>query len=107
MPAQQNESTILSLTHASGIFFGFIIPIIIFIVKKDGSEYFNAQIKEALNFQITIGIAFFASEIILGGLILFITPIIYITDLVFCIVAAIAVSKGKDYKYPIALRLVR
>lgn len=33
--------------------------------------------------------------------------IIPIVDIIFCIMAAVAASNGKDYRYPFALRLVK
>jgi uncharacterized Tic20 family protein len=34
-------------------------------------------------------------------------PAVGIVDLIFCILAAVAVSNGQDYRYPFALRLVK
>lgn len=104
---QQNETTILTLTHVSGIIFGFIVSLVIFFIKKDGSEYFNNQIKEALNFQITMAIALFGTSIILSFLSLLTTPVILLINLVLCIQAAIAVNSNQEYKYPVALRLIK
>ena len=33
-------------------------------------------------------------------------PLIYLANLVLCIVAAVGVSKGESYRYPFALRLI-
>jgi uncharacterized protein len=44
-------------------------------------------------------------SIVLIGLLLF--PIILIANLVFSILAAIDVSNGKAYKYPVTLRLIK
>lgn len=42
---------------------------------------------------------------VLIGLLLF--PILWIGDIVFCVIAGIAANKGEDYKYPFTLRLVK
>ena len=34
-------------------------------------------------------------------------PVLMICNLVFCILAAVAVSKGEHYRYPIVLRLLK
>jgi uncharacterized Tic20 family protein len=33
-------------------------------------------------------------------------PVLVVINLVFCILAAVVVSKGEHYKYPFALRLL-
>ena len=104
-----NDNGILALTHASGIIFGFIVPLIMFLVKTDASDYFKAQVKESLNFQITMAIAFIVSGVILTPLLigLLTTPALAIVNLILCIMAALAVKDGKEYKYPFAIRLVK
>jgi len=99
-----DEKTILLLTHLSGIIFSFIVPLVIYLVKTDGSDTFKASVKEALNFQITMLIASIVISAVtfgLGGL------IVWIVNIVLCVMAAMAVSNGKDYKYPFALRLIK
>ena len=77
------------------------------ILKKDDSAYIADQAKEALNFQITVLIAQFIAAILAWVLIGFILiPIIWILNIVFCIIAAIASSKGNTYRYPLCLRLI-
>jgi uncharacterized Tic20 family protein len=64
--------------------------------------------KEALNFQITLAIAYIvagASIICMIGA--FLIPVLGLLDLIFCIIAALAASRGEYYKYPWCLRLVK
>lgn len=93
--------------HALGIFIGFVGPLIIFLIEQKDS-YVKSQAKEALNFQITIAIlwvaSWFLSFIFIGFIFL---PIIGLANLILCIIAAMAASKGKDYRYPFALRLIK
>lgn len=64
--------------------------------------------KESLNFQITIiigfAISFILMFVLIGFLFIFILGIL---DIVFIIVAAIKVSEGVNYRYPVALRLTQ
>jgi uncharacterized Tic20 family protein len=92
----------------------FIGPLIIWMVKKDTMPFVNDQGKEALNFNITVGIAFLVllllSIVTLGiGLIIAIPLLIIIGIfwLVFTIIAAIKANQGVSYRYPFALRLVK
>jgi uncharacterized Tic20 family protein len=41
--------------------------------------------------------------IVIGALLV---PLLWIVNLVFCVLAAVAVSKGENYRYPFALRLI-
>ena len=92
----------------------FIGPMIIWLVKKDTMPFVNDQAKEALNFNITVAIVFFALFLLalltLGiGLIVAVPLwiIIGIAWLVLTIIAAIKANEGVAYRYPFALRLVK
>ena len=102
-----DDKNIATVTHLSGTVFSFIPALIVWILKKEDSPYIADQAKEALNFQITVLIAQFVAAILAWVLIGFILiPIIWIFNVVFCIIAAIASSKGKTYRYPLCLRLI-
>lgn len=102
-----NDKNIAVLTHIGGIFFSFIPALIVWLLKKDDSAYLGAQAREALNFQITMIIAYMAAGVLVWVLIGFLLyPILWLANLVLCIMAAINVSKGEDYQYPFALRLI-
>ena len=99
-----NDKNIAVLAHLGGVFFGFVPALIIWFLKKDDSPYIGAQAREALNFQITVLIGYIAACFVLMGFLLL--PAIYIAKLVFCVIAAVKVSKGEDYRYPVSLRLI-
>lgn len=105
----QDDKTMAMLVHLSGIILGFIVPLIVWLVNKDvpNKGYLNDQAKEALNFQITIAIAYVAGVILT---IILIGPLIsmaaWIVSVVFSIVAALKAKDGVAYRYPFALRLV-
>lgn len=105
--ASANDKNIAVLTHLGGIFFGFIPALIVWLLKKDDSPFVGEQAREALNFQITVLIAFIVAWVLVWLLVgLLLLPLIYLANLVLCIIAAVNVSKGEDYKYPFALRLI-
>lgn len=102
-----NDKNIAVLTHLGGMFFSVLPGLIVWLLKKDDSPYIGEQAREALNFQITVLIAYMAAYILVFLLIGFVLlPVIWLANLVLCIVAAVKVSKGEDYRYPIALRLI-
>lgn len=105
---QSDEKNMAAIAHAGGIFFGFIPALIIWLMKKDESPYIAQQAKEALNFQITMAIAFFISFALIFVLIgILLIWLIWLADVVLCILAAVKASKGESYRYPVAIRLIK
>lgn len=108
--ATSDERTMAMLAHLLGIFTWFVGALIIWLMKKDQSAFVDDQGKEALNFQITIGIAYVAMMIVtcitlgIGAILM---PVIGIVVIIFCILAAIAANKGERYRYPFAIRLIK
>ena len=100
----------------TGHWFGwgcFLGPLIIWLVKKDSMPFVDDQAKEALNFNITVAIVFFAlfvlTLITLGLGVLIAGPIAIVVGvawLVFTIIAAIRANEGVRYRYPFTLRLI-
>lgn len=104
----KDDCNIAMLAHLLGIFTGFVGALVIWLIKKDESAFIAEASKEALNFQITVTLAFFACWALAFMLIgLFLIPILLLLNFIFCLMAAVAVSKGNAYKYPFALRLVK
>lgn len=102
-----DDKNIATITHLGGIVFSFIPALIVWLLKKDDSEYITEQSKEALNFQITILLAQFIAGILVWLLIgIVLIPIIWLINIVLCIIAAISTSKGEAYHYPFTLRLI-
>lgn len=102
-----DEKNIVVLTHLGGTIFSFIPALIVWLLKKDDSPYIADQAREALNFQITVLIAQVISSILIVILIGFVLMgIIWLANIILCIIAAIAASKGEYYRYPFALRLI-
>ena len=104
-----DDRTMAMLAHLLGILTAFIGPLVIWLINKDKPEkaFVNDQAKEALNFQITVTIAYIvasALSVILIGLLLI--PVIMIANLVLCILAGLKASQGVAYRYPFALRLI-
>lgn len=102
-----DDKNIATVTHLGGTVFSFIPGLLVWALKKDDSPYIADQAKEALNFQITVLIAQFIAGILVMILVGFIfIGIIWLLNIVFCILAAISTSKGETYRYPFCLRLI-
>jgi uncharacterized protein len=104
----QDERTMAILAHLLTIFFGFVPPLIIWLIKKDESKYVAEHAKESLNFQITIFLAYIVSGVLvclfIGVLLLF---VVWAISIVFAILATIDANNNKIYKYPFCLRLIK
>ena len=115
MPSK-DECNSAMLAHLLGLFIGVLGPLIIYMTKKDESAFVEDQGKEAINFHITLIIAYLAASAIwtvfavitcgFGGLI----PIplaVWIWQIVLGIIASTKASKGEYYRYPATLRLIK
>jgi uncharacterized protein len=92
----------------------FIGPLVIWMLKKDTMPFVDDQAKEALNFNITVALAFLAllllSIMTLGiGLVIAVPAWIAvgIAWLVLTIIASVKANEGVAYRYPFALRLIK
>jgi uncharacterized protein len=97
-----------TLTHIGGIFFGFLVPLITYLVFKDRGAFVRHHTAQALNFQITLAIAgvvvAILSFLIIG---FFLIPVLAIVAILFPILAAVASNKGDWYRYPVAIPMVK
>jgi len=110
-----DEKTWAMIAHLAALA-GYVVPVlgnvlgplIVWLIKKDTMPFVDEQGKEALNFQITVFIAFIICIplcfIVIGIPLLF---VVGIGALVLMIIAAIKAQNGENYRYPFALRLVK
>jgi uncharacterized protein len=104
----QDDTTWAVLAHLGGVLFSFIPPLIVFLTKGQESGFVRDQAAEALNFQITLVVAYIISVILViflvGLLLLLVVPVV---ALVLGVVAAVRSGRGEAYRYPVNLRLVK
>lgn len=110
-PSQQmspaDERLWATLIHVGGLFFNFIPALVGYLVLKDRGPFVRAHAATALNFQLTLLIAYLAGVIltivIVGVFVLIALPIV---NIVFCIIAAVKANRGEWYKYPLTIPFV-
>lgn len=110
--APQDQRTLALIAHLLGIITWFVGPLIIWLISKDDSNkgFVTDQAKEALNFQITLTLAYivaFILTVISLGLLFFVPTLVWIANLVFCILGGLKANNGEAYRYPFALRLIK
>lgn len=110
----QDEKTLGLVAHlgtlAGGVvpFGNIVLPLILWQMQKDKSPYVTTHAKEALNFQITMTIAYIVAAVmifIVVGIFLLIGLAIF--SLVVTIIAAVKASQGEYYKYPINFEFIK
>ncbi|WP_306643828.1 DUF4870 domain-containing protein [Sanyastnella coralliicola] len=106
-PPSQDEKTVALLAHIGTLIGAWIVPLVIWLVKKDESDFIARHAKESLNFQISVMI-YMVVCIILAVIVIgvFLAIALGIAAFVFVILATIAASGGKDYKYPMTIRFI-
>lgn len=95
-----DSTGIAALVHVGGIFFGFLSPLVAYLALPD-DEFVRWHARHALNFQITLMIAYLiaaALVLVLIGIVLIF--ILLLGSLVLQVMAAIAASRGERYTYP-------
>lgn len=101
-----DPKTLAMLTHLGGIVFGFIPSLIIYLVKPN-DPFVRHHAAQALNFQITLIIAYIVATVLIIVIIgLLLLPVIFLGSLVVQIVAALAANRGEYYKIPLAIPLI-
>jgi uncharacterized protein len=103
----QDERTMAMLCHLGGVIGSFLIPLIIWLIKKDQSKFVDDQGKEALNFHITMFIGYIiggATACFTFGLLI---VAVWVLSVVFSIIGGLAAQRGEVYRYPIAIRLLK
>ena len=110
----QDERTWGMLAHLSA-FAGFIVPLgsvigplVVWLVKRDQSAFVADQGKEALNFNISVLLAFAVCGVLVFIFIgILLLAALFIFWLAMTIIAGIKASEGIRYRYPFALRMVK
>ena len=108
--ANSDEKTWVLIAHFGGIIAGFIAPLVALLVKGNESQTVRAHAIEALNFQITWGIAAIIAFILAFcslGLLFFLPLLVWAVIIVFSIIGGLRANEGQLYKYPVSIRLVK
>jgi hypothetical protein len=107
-PVTKDEKNMAMLAHLLGIFTSVIVPLIIWLLKKEESKFVEDQAREALNMQLTLLIVYVACSVLWCLVFpIFVLAAAFVYAVVFGIIAAIRASEGELFRYPITLRLVK
>jgi uncharacterized Tic20 family protein len=103
------------LTALAALFVGmpFVGPLVIFLVKKD-NPFVRRHAAEALNFNLSIMlytvvlaiVTFILLFVLVGVLLIPLFVLLFAGWIIFVIVAAVAASRGEEYRYPLTIHFV-
>ena len=101
------------LAHLSALA-GFIIPfgnvigpVVVWQIQKDKSAFVDYHGKEAVNFQITMTIAYCIALLLIIVVIgVPILVVLGILSVVFSVIAGVKANNGEYYKYPYTFRFI-
>lgn len=92
----QEDKTMALLAYILAIPTGIIVPLVLFILKKDQSKFVAYHSLQALLFEIAVCIIAIVSFPTAIG-----PPIIGLLNAVALIIAALAANKGEWYSFPV------
>ena len=116
----KDSQKLVALNWLGCLFFGFIPPLIILLLKKDDA-YARSQAKEALNWCITFLIATIGLSII-ATMLAFILTLIYmplaaiptlfvsvfgLSHFLICFIGAYKGFSGKNFRIPLNIRIIK
>ncbi|MEV4376455.1 DUF4870 domain-containing protein [Streptosporangium sp. NPDC049644] len=102
-----DDTTMAMLAHLLGLLTSFVGPLVLYLAKKDESPYVRDQAAEALNFQLTVLIAYFVCMILALVLIGFVLMLLlWIGSIIMTVIAAVAANRGENHRYPMSIRFV-
>ena len=89
--------------------FGSVVgPLILWQMKKEKDAFIDDQGKEALNFQITVAIAWMACIVLAFAVVgFFLMFALAIATVVLTIIGSIKANKGIAYRYPLTWRVIK
>ncbi|MDF3059317.1 MAG: hypothetical protein K0R17_3532 [Rariglobus sp.] len=106
-PSGEDKALII-LCHLSAIIgVGFLLPLVVYLIKKQEPGTAAAHAKEVLNFHLSLLIyALCAIPLVFVGVGILLLMAIAIGSLILAVIAAVKASDGGFYRYPVCIRFI-
>jgi hypothetical protein len=89
-------------------FGNIIVPLILWLTKRESSPFVDMHGKEAINFQISLLIYFLISAVLILLLVgIFLLAGLCIFNLVIVIIAGVRAKSGESFRYPLTIRFIK
>lgn len=103
----EDEKLWATLIHVGGIFY-FLPSLIGYLLLRDRGPFIREHTRVALNFQLTMLIASFVGGLLsIVGIGLLIVGAVWVVNIVFSIIAALAANRGEYYRYPLSIEFIK
>lgn len=104
-----DEKTWSVIGHVAGIFFGWVGPLVGYLLLRDRGPFIRYHTAAALNFQLTLVIAYVIGIATVGyyGVGIVVVFATWAASILFGILAAKATNEGRYSRYPFAIDVVR
>ncbi|OIJ21322.1 hypothetical protein BKP45_00635 [Anaerobacillus alkalidiazotrophicus] len=104
---EKDERTLAMLIYLISFFTAFIGPLLIWLLKKDESQFIDHHGREYFNFLISFTVYSIVSAILIIIVIgAFLLAIVAIGAFILTIVAAIKAYEGDYYRFPFIFRIL-
>jgi len=115
---ERNYAALIHLSQILGSWLGgvgsLLLPLLLWLLKKDESRFIDENGKEVVNFQISLYIYILIALILVfvtfGLFLLFTLPFLIAGELiiiVLSVIGAVKAANGEVYRYPFNLRLIK
>ena len=102
-----NDRTYALIMHLGGLFVSFLVPLVMWLIKKDESPFVNFHGRQALNFHLSMLIYTVVSFLLIFVVIgFFLLPIVVLLYFIFGIIAAVKAQQGEYYRIPMAIQFL-
>ena len=102
-----DETTVAMLIHVLSLFTGVFGPLIVWLIKRDRSDFVDAHGREAINFQVTLYVAAFVGFLLMFLLIGFLLlRALFVLQFLMPLFAALMAAGHRPFRYPFTIRLV-
>jgi len=101
----ESDTLLAVFANLGGIIFFFIPSLVVYLTKKGSGGWVVESAREALNWQISAAIYSFVLGISVVGLLLI--WVVYVLDVVFCLIGAIKCGDRIAWRYPLTIRLIK
>ncbi len=106
--ASQDDRTLALLSHLGALLVSALVPLIVFLIKKDDSPFVREHTRQSLNLQIMLLIAGAVCGLLMFVLVGFLLlPLVVIAGWVLQIIAAVRASNGEMYRIPFVIDFVK
>lgn len=106
--SDNDERLFAMLIYLVSLFFPILGPLIIWLIKRDDSEFVDYHGKEYFNFFISFAVYGIVSGILMILLIGFLLLVVVgILTFIFTIIALIKAYNGERYRIPLVFRIIK